>query len=134
MCGAESSMPPKGFPVNNLATSLMAEPPKDVSRSEACETLKINLSHLEDLKQKLSFELKDGESILNEICSEQIKHIHLKKDELIKSITEKSIKLTQKVNDFKQECVKNYVDMYETKQRTKLLIVEIDVLVKQQRD
>ena len=80
MCNVHNILPAKGFSINELATSLMTEPPKDVTRSQAGENLKKTLKSLEDAKNNLSHELNGGESINNNVCNQQITHSTSKRE------------------------------------------------------
>ena len=62
ICNTSDLMPSRGFPINQLAISLMLESPKEIYRNESCEILKKSLSCLEELNQTFLHEFCNAES------------------------------------------------------------------------
>ena len=96
--------------------------------------MKNALSSLDELKQQLLFEMNDGQTAINDVCSEQIELIQVAKEKLIKNINEHIETLIQKVNDYKKECLDSYSNIDEAKKQTKKLIDKTNTFIRQQKD
>ena len=68
LCQKESSMPDGGFLVNELAEQLISKQTKELYRGAEAESLKQSPNELDSSKAKLTFELENGETIIDEEC------------------------------------------------------------------
>ena len=89
-------MPSRGFPINQLAISLMLESPKEIYRNESCEILKKSLLRLEELNQTFLHEFCNAESTFDTEFCEQKVLIDLAISQIHNTIAEHAEKTTEK--------------------------------------
>jgi hypothetical protein len=108
MCHDECYLPKKGFPINELASKLASEQPREVYRGEKCEEFKYNLNDLEKYARKLEMEMITGEDKIKDHCFDLKRLIQLateKKMQEILSISELLIKL---VDEYETESIESF--------------------------
>lgn len=133
LCDVDHDMPLEGLPVDERMAGLIKQKPRKICRGPAAESLKANHANLEELRQKLSYEVNNGSSTIDEVCNAQVELIKLTKDEYIKSISEHVDSLIQTVNEFKTECKQNYANMDGVKTKAKEIIDRTDAKIKNQK-
>jgi hypothetical protein len=130
-------MPQEGFSVNGTILKLASVQTVEVSRGQACENLKASHKALEGQKRKLSelYNEKSGESTIDGVCNKQIELINQSKEELVNILSEQAEILTQRVIEFKNECLANYSNIDEAvREQAKKTINNTDALIQQHKE
>lgn len=133
MCQEEGYFPRKGFPVNEVVAKLATEQPKEVYRGEKCEEFKSNLTTLESLTNKLTFDLDHGEDVIKEHCFELRSVIQLATEKKIQELISLSETLIQKVNDYEMETTERFMTNDEFKDKLGNIIKEANVFLIEQK-
>ena len=91
-------MPNDGFIVNQLAVKLITKKPKEISRGQEAEKLKENFRSLDEMVNKLIFEMNNGEYLITEDCKELRRQVQLTKEEKIEEINQQCNALFLKID------------------------------------
>ena len=133
-CGEEDSMPKKGFLVNKVISKLIEKQPKEVHRGDEAEKLKQNIVCLEDILNKMSFEMKNGEYLIKEECRELERQVQLIKEKRIEEIEQQTNRFFQKIENFEQKRIRKFHQMQEPLQRADDLINEVNSFIQHKKD
>jgi len=113
-------MPKNGFQVNRAVSKLIVK--KEIPRGPEAQKLKQNISELENLVNKLLFEIENGEYLIAEDCRELRRQVQLAKEEKIEEINKHCDALILKLDAYEERCKSKYKEMNEQKQKANELI------------
>ena len=125
VCSKDSLMPINGFLVNNVVVKLITKQLKEISRGQEAEKLKQNLRDLEDLINKLVFEMENGEYFIKEDCRELRRQVQLAKEEKIEEINQQCDALFLKIDNYEEKCKQKYKEISEAKKKANELIKSV---------
>ena len=129
-CKEEDTMPKNGFQINRTVVKLIEKQPKEISRGQEADKLKQNLFDLEQLVNKLDFEMKNGEYLITEDCRELRRQVQLAKEEKVYKINKHCESLLQKIDVYEERCLsKNNKDKYTENNYSKKRANELIKLV-----
>jgi hypothetical protein len=131
-CNQDEKIPSNGFIVNRAVVRLIAKQPKEISRGQEAEKLKQNIREVENLNNKLIFEMGNGEYLVNEDCKELRRQVQLAKEEKIQEINKHCDALFVKIDIFEEKCISKYNEMNEPKQKANELINLVNDSIQQQ--
>ncbi len=135
VCKKSETMPYNGFQFNQLAVSLKAKRPKELSRGLEADKLKKNICVLDDLVKKLIFETDNGECLITEHCNELRRQVQLAKEEKIEEINKHCDKLFLKIETYEKKRKCNYKEMNDSndsKKKVNELIKSVNESIQQQ--
>ena len=118
LCREEYLVPPKGFPINEMAIKLLSEQPAEVSRGKESEKLKKNISDLEQLVKKLMFEIDNAEFSLDDHFKEQERLVQLAAEELVQEIYKRRDVLMKELSDHRKTCSQNCAKIEQFREKT----------------
>ena len=133
-CKKEKKMPNNGFLVNSVAVKLLATQPKEISRGQEAEKLKKNLYDLEQLVNKLLFEMDKGEYIIRDDCRELRRQVQLAKEERIEEINKYCDALFVKIDHYEEKCKSKSKEMNEAKKKANELIKSVNNFIQKQNE
>ena len=141
VCGKDETMPKNEFKVNKEIVELFLknahENPLDVSsfrlRGPEASKLKQNLRSLENLVNKLIFEIENGNYLITENCKQLKSQIQLAKEERINEINKQYDALFLKIDSYEEMCKSKYKGMNEPgPQTTELIKIAKDSIQQQE--
>lgn len=104
-CDEDHIIPLKGFPVNEIVTSLILEQPNEVYRSKESEMLKTNLNKLEQLANELTFDIENSADRVQSHCIELRRQVQLAVENKIQQINEFNDFFIKQIDTFEKECL-----------------------------
>ena len=134
ICQEESIMPSKGLPINEAVALLMSAQPIEVSRGAEAEKLKQNIIDLDNLANKLNFELDNGEHLIREHCTDLKRQVQLVKEERIREIRKKGDSLIERIENYQLNCIQKYQEMKKLKKiEKKELLTQVNNVIQKQK-
>lgn len=134
ICQEEGIMPSKGLPVNEAVALLMGVQPKEVSRGAEAEKLKQNIIDLDNLANKLNFELDNGEHLIKEHCTDLKRQVQLAKEERIGQISNQGDLMIERIESYEQNCIQKYQEMKKIKKiEKKELLTQVTNVIQKQK-
>lgn len=121
ICTSDHYIPEQGFTINELAFNLMLLQPKEIYRSEQCETLKSNLRLLNDLVDELNFDINNGIDKIKYHCNELRRLVQLATEERIQQIQNFNETFLKQINSYEKE----RIDDYSTNDRFKQELIDV---------
>ncbi len=130
-CNKQEPMQNKGFAINNQIAKLITRKPKEIPKWPEAEKLKQNLGDLDDLVNKLRYEMENGENSITEDCKEQRRHIQLVKEKKIEEINKHCDALLLQIDVYEEKCKSKCKEMNQAKQKANELIKSVNESIKQ---
>jgi len=87
-----------------MISRLIEKQPKEISRGNEAEKLKQNLHDLENLVNKLLFEIENGEYLIAEDCRKLKMQVQLVREEKIEEINKDCDALFLKIDTYEEKC------------------------------
>jgi len=132
VCNDVDTIPKNGFQINQLAVRLLRKKPQEISRGPEADKLKKNIFELENLVNKLIFEIENGDHLITEDCKELRRQVQLVKEEKIEKINKHCDALFLKIDTYEEKCKNKYKEMNESKKKANELIKTVDESIQQQ--
>ena len=129
-CKKEEVMPKGGFMVNTPLVEFISKKPKSVYRGAEAEKLKQNTNVLEETVGKLSFEMDNGDYIINEECFELMRQVQTVKEKRMEEINQVCNDLFKKIEVYKRNCIQKYNEMKQSMHEARELIKEVNDAIK----
>jgi hypothetical protein len=101
-CNQDEKIPSNGFIVNRAVVRLIAKQPKEISRGQEAEKLKENIREVENLNNKLVFEMGNGEYLITEDCKELRRQVQLAKEIKMQQLEKLSDSMLDEIDDFEK--------------------------------
>ena len=98
----------QGLPICKIISNLLTIKPNEISRGEAVESLKHNLSDLKLKIDKLIQNLTNGKEEIRRHCADLRVQIHNQTELTIKSINKMSKEFLDKIDHYESECLDSF--------------------------
>jgi hypothetical protein len=106
-CTETHQMPEKGFPLNQIAATLIKKKANEIHRSNTAKELKQVLKNIQSKSDNLRNRFQYAEDTIKDYCEKIRNQIQLQTAQAIDQIQEYNTELLNEVRDYEKECIKS---------------------------